>query len=80
MPKIKGGGKRSPSRAFVMMALDMSWRLAAVVLVPIIGGFKLDQALGLEPVLTILGFILAMAGMALVMWRTLQLANQENGA
>ena len=74
------GGKRSPSRVFVMMALDMSWRLAIVVLVPIIGGFKLDEALNLTPVLTIIGFIVAMGGMALVMWRTLQVANQENSA
>ena len=75
-----GGSERSQSSIFLNMALDMSWRLALVVLVPIIGGFKLDQALGMEPVLTITGFLLAMGGMALVMWRTLQVANQENRA
>ena len=62
----------SQSSVFVSMALDMSWRLALVVLVPIIGGFKLDEALELTPVLTITGFLLAMVGMALVCWRTLQ--------
>ena len=57
------------------MALDMSWRLAVVVLVPIIGGFELDRRLNTSPLLTIVGFLLAMAGMAVVMWQTLQTAN-----
>jgi F0F1-type ATP synthase assembly protein I len=64
----------SYSSVFVNMALDMSWRLAIVVLVPIIGGFKLDEALQTTPVFIITGFFLAMGGMALVMWRTLKVA------
>jgi len=67
---------KSPSGVFVAMALDMSWRLAAAVLVPIIGGFELDKHLNTSPLLTIVGFLLAMAGMALVMWQTVQAANQ----
>ena len=66
----------SHSSIFVGMALDMSWRLAIVVLVPVIGGFKLDQRLDTVPLLTITGFLLAMVGMALVLWRMLQQANQ----
>lgn len=65
----------SPTSVFVGMALDMSWRLAIVVLVPIVGGFKLDEAWDTTPVLTITGFVLAMLGMGLVMWYTLQKAN-----
>src|SRR5690349_2043184 len=67
---------KSPSLVFITLALDMSWRLAIVVLVPMIGGFKLDEALGMTPVLTIVGFLLAMGGMALVMWQTVQKANE----
>lgn len=58
---------------FVSAALNMSWQLAIVVLVPIIGGFKLDQKLNMLPLLTIVGFILAMIGMAVVVWRQMQL-------
>lgn len=58
------------------MALDMTWRLAIVVLVPIIGGFQLDKALDTSPVFFISGFVLAMTGMGLVMWRTVQAANR----
>ena len=68
--------EKSHSKIFITMALDMSWRLAIVVLVPIIGGFKLDEKLGTTPALIIIGFLLAMGGMALVMWQTLQAANQ----
>lgn len=66
----------SQSSVFVGMALDMSWRLAIAVLVPIILGAELDKKFKTTPVLLIIGFILAMAGMALVMWRTLQTANR----
>lgn len=66
--------QKSQSAVFVSMALDMSWRLAIVVLVPIIGGFKLDEALEMTPLLTIVGFLMAMTGMALVCWRTLRQA------
>jgi F0F1-type ATP synthase assembly protein I len=66
----------NPTTVFVSMALDMSWRLAIVVLLPIIAGFKLDEHFKLTPLLTITGFLLAMAGTAIVMWTTLQEANQ----
>lgn len=57
------------------MALDMSWRLAIVILIPVIGGFKLDELLHTAPILTIVGFLVAMGGMAFVLKRTLQEAN-----
>jgi F0F1-type ATP synthase assembly protein I len=58
---------------FLAAAANMSWQLAIVVLVPIIGGFELDKKLDTVPALTIVGFFLAMAGMAGVVWRQLQL-------
>src|SRR4051794_39016102 len=73
--EAKHASKKSHSSVFITMALDMSWRLAVAVLVPIIGGFELDQKLKTAPLLTIVGFVLAMGGMALVMWQTLQAAN-----
>lgn len=53
--------------------MNMSWQLAIVVLVPIIGGFKLDTTFGSTPALTIVGFFIAMGGMGLVVWRQLQI-------
>lgn len=75
-PGAEASKTDNPTSLFLTMALDMSWRLAIVVLVPIIGGFKLDEALDMSPLLTIVGFLLAMGGMALVCWRALLAANQ----
>ena len=69
----------SPSGVFVSMALDMSWRLAVAVLAPIIGGYELDQHLHMTPLLTIVGFLLAMGGMAVVLMRMLQQVNTMTG-
>lgn len=57
---------------FLLAALDMSWRLAVVVLVPILGGFQLDKLLDTLPALTIIGFIIAMGGMGFVVWRAIK--------
>jgi F0F1-type ATP synthase assembly protein I len=77
MGKTSPGHEKTTSQTsvFISMALDMTWRLAVVVLVPIIGGFYLDQWLNMTPVFTITGFFLAMAGIAVVFWQTLQTAN-----
>ncbi|MEK7059846.1 MAG: AtpZ/AtpI family protein [Patescibacteria group bacterium] len=75
-PHTAGGTKTvNHTSVFIGAALDMSWRLAIVVLVPIIGGFELDKRLEMTPLLTVTGFVVAMLGMALVMWRTLQQVN-----
>jgi F0F1-type ATP synthase assembly protein I len=54
----------------------MTWQLAVVVLVPLIGGFKLDEKFHTSPLLTIIGFVLAMAGTAAVLWRMSQTVSQ----
>lgn len=76
--KTEGGGKaKSPSAMFIAAALDMSWRLAVVVLLPLIGGVEIDKHLGTSPWFTLLGFLLAMAGTGFVMWQTLQQVNRS---
>lgn len=68
---------RSNRAIFVIAALDMSWRLAIAVLVPIIGGFELDKQLESTPALTIIGFLLAMAGLFFILKRTLATADER---
>lgn len=74
----KVGKTNSPGAVFVGMALDMSWRLALVVLVPVIGGFELDRRLKTSPALIIVGFVIAMAGTGLVLWQTMRTADQAS--
>lgn len=68
---------RSNGAVFLVAALDMSWRVAIAVLVPIIGGFELDQHLGTTPALTIVGFILSMAGLFVILKQTLATADER---
>lgn len=69
--KVKGTDNYR--KEFFAAALNMSWQLAVVVLVPVIGGFELDQRLDTLPALTIAGFFIAMAGMGLVVWRQMRM-------
>jgi uncharacterized membrane protein len=55
---------------------NMSWQLAVVVLVPVIGGVQLDKVLDTSSVFTFIGLGLALLGSAVVIWRTLQAANR----
>jgi F0F1-type ATP synthase assembly protein I len=61
---------------FVVAALNMSWQLAAVVLVPIIGGVEIDKAIGSTEVFLFVGLALALIGSIFVMRRAMQAANK----
>lgn len=74
--QVTVGKPENPKSVFAGMAMDMSWRLALAVLVPIVGGYELDSRLGTTPLITVAGFVIAMAAAGLVMWRTLQVANR----
>lgn len=76
--KLQNDGGKTPSSSSVFFAavMDMSWRLAIVVLVPIIGGYELDQNIGSEPWLTVLGFVIALAGVGVVLWQMLKEVSQ----
>ncbi|HSX30893.1 MAG TPA: hypothetical protein VLE99_03165 [Candidatus Saccharimonadales bacterium] len=65
-----------PGRQFVALALDMSWKLAVVVLVPVLGGVGLDKAIGVKYAYLLIGLAVAAMGTAVVLWQTLQTANK----
>lgn len=72
--RVTVGKPENPQSVFVSMALDMSWRLAAVVLVPIVGGYELDSHIGSTPLITVIGFLLAIGGVVVVMQQTVRAA------
>lgn len=65
-----------PKQAFVFAALNMSWQLAVVVLVPVLLGAQVDKAFGTSYLGATFGIVVALAGSALVVWRALQIANR----
>ncbi|MFI5270900.1 MAG: AtpZ/AtpI family protein [Candidatus Saccharimonadales bacterium] len=71
------GNIKTAKAEFVSATLNMSWQLALVVLIPIIGGFELDKKLNMTPLLTIVGFFIAMIGMGVVVWKQFQLVTPK---
>lgn len=72
----KTGRTGTPTALFFSMGIDMSWRLALSVLVPIIGGVYLDKAFDTAPALLITGFVLAIVLSTLTVRRTLKLTSK----
>jgi F0F1-type ATP synthase assembly protein I len=70
---VTSQSRQSPRNEFMVAVMSMSWQLAVVVLVPIVGGFELDQAFATSPLLVIIGFIVAMAGFTVVVRRQMQI-------
>lgn len=83
-PKVSGvnidkadRNDRRPGTVFFLATMDMTWQLALVVLIPIVGGYELDKHFKLTPTLTIIGFVLAMIGTFAVIKRTLATYNNQ---
>ena len=65
---------------FISLAAEMSWQLAVVVVVPIIGGYWLDGRYHhATPWLMFVGFGVAAIGVVGVMGRVLSEANRRSG-
>jgi F0F1-type ATP synthase assembly protein I len=62
---------------FFSATLNMGWRLAITVLVPLVAGIKIDQHFKTSPSYTLAGFMLAVAGGAAVVWSSVKEVNQE---
>jgi F0F1-type ATP synthase assembly protein I len=63
---------------FFSLALDMTWQLALVVIVPIVGGYILDKHYHTSPWLTLIGFLVAAVGVFGVLRRVVSQADQRS--
>ncbi len=61
---------------FFGATLNMSWRLALTVVIPVVAGIKLDQHFGTTPSLTLTGFTLAIVGACMTVWGTVKEVNE----
>jgi F0F1-type ATP synthase assembly protein I len=76
-PQVKGGKTQQnkydqavfQQNLFIAMALNMSWQLAIVVIIPLVGGYKLDEQFNTSPLFTLIGLLVAFAGTGLVLYR-----------
>lgn len=65
---------------FIGATMNLSWRLALTVLIPVVGGIKLDQHFDSAPSLTLAGFFLATFGAAMAVWGTVKEVNTLQAA
>ncbi|HUC95565.1 MAG TPA: AtpZ/AtpI family protein [Candidatus Saccharimonadia bacterium] len=75
--KAKNLAENNSNMVFLNAALQMSWKLAIVVLIPLILGVKVDQHYKLFPYFTIIGVILAALGFYYVIWDVLREFSQD---
>jgi F0F1-type ATP synthase assembly protein I len=85
-PPVASGGKSQKNKfdqavyqqnLFLAMAFSMSWQLAIAVIVPIVGGYKLDQHMDSSPLYTIIGLIVAIFASGAILYRVLAEAQKR---
>ncbi len=64
-------------RQFLMASSNMGWRLAVTVVVPIVGGVKLDDYFNSHPSFTLLGLMLAAVAGCTAVWATIKEINRQ---
>ncbi len=67
----------SAKQQFISASLDMGWRLALTVLVPVFIGAWLDRRYDTSPSWTLTALFVAIGGAALVVWKTINAVNKD---
>ncbi|HUD06736.1 MAG TPA: AtpZ/AtpI family protein [Candidatus Saccharimonadales bacterium] len=62
-------------KQFLATVVSMSWQLAIVVLLPVLGGYSLDKHSHTQPLWTIVGFAGAVVGVVAILRRTLKIVS-----
>jgi hypothetical protein len=62
---------------FIGATLNMGWRLALTVLIPLLGGIELDKHLHTSPSFTLGGMMLAAVASSAAVWATIKEVNAE---
>lgn len=75
LSKSEAGVDRSKSdrSIFIAAVLNLTWQMAIVVLVPIVGGYYLDKYFHTVPLITIVGFVVSSFCVAIVLKQQLEM-------
>lgn len=64
---------------FLILLLSMTWQLAIVVLIPLVGGHELDKHYHTAPLWTVIGGVVALLGVAAVLRNIVGVAARRAG-
>ena len=64
-------GSFEAKQLFISSAISMSWQMALAVLIPVVGGYYLDQYFKTSPWITLGGVLLALALVVLIVRKTI---------
>lgn len=64
-------------RQFLAATSNMGWRLALTVVIPIVGGVKIDEHFKTSPSFTLLGLMFAAAAGSAAVWATVKQVTRE---
>ncbi len=62
---------------FVSSTINLSWRLALTVLIPVLCGVAIDKKFDTSPSFTLAGLMLAAVLASMAIWQTVQEVNKE---
>lgn len=75
--KISQASKALAAQQFMGASLNMGWRLAITVVVPIVAGVKIDDHFHTSPSYTLVGVMLAAVAGSVAVWSTIKQVNKE---
>ena len=75
--KIEQASRMLAGQQLMGASLNMGWRLAVTVVVPIVGGVKIDEHFHTSPSYTLVGLMLAAVAGSAAVWTTIKQVNKE---
>ncbi len=75
--KIVQATKALAAQQFMGASLNMGWRLAITVVVPIVAGVKIDDHFHTSPSYTLVGVMLAAVAGSAAVWSTIKQVNKD---
>jgi predicted F0F1-ATPase subunit len=69
--------KQAAKTQFFTSTANLSWRLAITIVVPLVGGVKLDEKFNSSPSWTLTGIFIAVAAGCAAVWATVKEVNQQ---
>ncbi len=75
--KLERASMFAAKQQFMASTFNMGWRLAITVVIPIVGGVKIDDHFKTAPSFTLVGLMSAVLAGSAAVWTTIKQVNKE---